>query len=367
MEIQKSKYNSLREWAKADVKAYRQANSMGLLRKVCKMFGWYIKDKRTSIRTKGLDYWTKERCIEDASKYNTKKEWCKKSSGVYKISAKNKWIDECCVNMIEIRKKKGYWTKERCIEDSKNYSTKKEWKNNNEGAYIRAIKFGWMNECISHMSLGLYKPSGYWTKEKCRENALTYSKKGVWMRKSSRSYAVARENGWIEEFSRHMETIHKPHGYWALERCKEDALIYKTRKEWMKNSNGYAMAQKNGWLEECTLHMKRTSKPNKYWTKERCIEDAQKYTIKFHWKKSRGAYASAEKNGWSEECTAHMEKGKKPNNYWTKERCIEDAQKYSSMSEWTKKNSSAINSARKNGWLDECIKHMQRRHYKIAA
>ena len=45
--------------------------------------------------------------------------------------------------------------------------------------------------------------------------------------------------------------------------------------------------------------------------------------------------------------------------YWTKERCDEDALKYNSRSEWNKNNSSAYSAAHKNGWLDECCKHME--------
>ena len=45
----------------------------------------------------------------------------------------------------------------------------------------------------------------------------------------------------------------------------------------------------------------------------------------------------------------------KPRYYWTKERCIEDAKKYSSRYEWQKKSGSAYLSAWKNGWVDECF------------
>ena len=50
---------------------------------------------------------------------------------------------------------------------------------------------------------------------------------------------------------------------------------------------------------------------------------------------------------------------RKPRNYWTKERCIEDAKQYETNSEWQKKSGSAYITAWVNKWLDECSKHMK--------
>ena len=53
-----------------------------------------------------------------------------------------------------------------------------------------------------------------------------------------------------------MIEIHKPNGYWTKEKCMEDALSYKTRFEWRKKSySSYTIAGKNGWKEECCKHM----------------------------------------------------------------------------------------------------------------
>jgi hypothetical protein len=53
-----------------------------------------------------------------------------------------------------------------------------------------------------------------------------------------------------------------------------------------------------------------------------------------------------------------MEEINRPNGYWTKERCLEEAKKYESKSEWLKKSVSSYGSAHKNGWLVECSSHM---------
>ena len=150
--------------------------------------------------------------------------------------------------------------------------------------------------------------------------------------------------------------------YWNnKERCIEDAKKYTTKTEWAKNnSSAYLSASKNGWMGECCEHMIELQKPSGYWTKELCIEDAKKYKSKGEWKKkSNSSYHSATKNGWIRECSEHMIEIKKPSGYWTKERCIEDAKKYSARFVWQKKSNSAYNSARINDWVDECCEHMK--------
>lgn len=53
-------------------------------------------------------------------------------------------------------------------------------------------------------------------------------------------------------------TIRKPSGYWNLENCKNDALLYVSKKQWEKASiSAYLAAHRNKWLEECCKHMIR--------------------------------------------------------------------------------------------------------------
>jgi len=48
------------------------------------------------------------------------------------------------------------------------------------------------------------KPKNYWTKERCREEALKHNGRREWYKNSSSSYFVARKNGWLDELSQHM-------------------------------------------------------------------------------------------------------------------------------------------------------------------
>ncbi|MBA6364968.1 GIY-YIG nuclease family protein, partial [Colwellia sp. BRX8-8] len=153
----------------------------------------------------------------------------------------------------------------------------------------------------------------------------------------------------------------KPNGYWTLEKCNEEAQKYNHKVHFLKSSaSAYRIAQRNGWLDDICRHMFRLIKPNFFWTKERCSKEALKYTSRneFHLKLD-AAYRTAQKKGWLEEICAHMEYVTLPRNYWNKERCAIEAGKYESRSQFEKGCSSAYASAQLNNWIDEVCSHMK--------
>ena len=100
-------------------------------------------------------------------------------------------------------------------------------------------------------------------------------------------------------------------------------------------------------------------KPKGYWTLKRCLEDAGRYSSRSEWRKnSGGGFNAASKNGWLDDCCGHMSRPKAHNLKWTFEKCLQDASQYSSRSEW-KQNSKGYDTASRNGWLEECCGHME--------
>ena len=346
--MEESKYKSLSAWKKAKPTAYAAAKKMSVIKDVCEKYGWEFKITKQN-------FWTKERCLEDALKYKKRSDWKKKSGGSFNSAMINKWLDECCSHMNEKKREfSGYWTKERCLEDALKYNVKTEWQNKSSGAYGSARKSKWLDKCCAHMKQS--KPHGYWTKERCKIDALKYNTKKDWGNNSGGAYSTAKKNKWFNECCAHMLKLVKPHGYWTLEHCKEDALKYKTRNDWNKLSHSaYSTARKNKWLEECCKHMTEIMKPRRYWTKKKCLEDALKYNLRTEWiKNSGGAYNVAKNNNWIEDCCSHM-KVKKSR---TLDECKLDALKYKGRREWQDKSNAIYNNACRNKWLDECCRHM---------
>ena len=101
-----------------------------------------------------------------------------------------------------------------------------------------------------------------------------------------------------------------PKGYWTLERCIEDAKQYKKLEDWSKaKPSGYSVARSKNWVAVCTPHMTdgRKISTKIIWTYEKCFELARQCHSRAEFKKKSGsAYLRARVNGWLEECCRHM-------------------------------------------------------------
>jgi len=240
--MEKSKYKSLNEWRESYPNAYFDAKKNGLLEKLCEDFGWTNK--------KPAGYWTKERCLEDSLKYKYKTEWFNANGSAYNASCKNGWLDECCAHMIETRIK---WTFELCKENALKFKKRNEWQKFVGSGYQFAKRRGWLDKCCAHMI------ERKWTLERCKKDSAKFKSRGEWCEKSV-VYKTAHRNGWLEECCAHMTELIKPRNYWTLELCKEDALKYNNRSEWQEKSGTYIAACRNGWIDECCKHMTKYAK-----------------------------------------------------------------------------------------------------------
>jgi superfamily II DNA or RNA helicase len=250
-------------------------------------------------------------------------------------------------------KPSGYWTFEKCMESASHFTKSGDWFKNDSGAYTAAIEKKWFNECTKHMTK-VRKPNGFWSLEKCKESALKYNTKNEWRLNDNKALNAALINGWYDECVKHMSEVHTS---WTKEKCIESAQKYNSKIEWLKNdANAYSAACRNNWLDECTSHMKKLTG---FWTLETCKESALKYnTIKDWSKNESGAYNKATKNGWIDECCGHMTRlNRKP---YTKEECIENAKNYTKLFDWRKENGNLYAAVLTNGWLEECTSHMTR-------
>ncbi len=75
-------------------------------------------------------YWTKNRCIKEALKYDTRCAFQKGSSGAYNAAFVHGWLDEVCSHMKIL---KTHYSKEEGAGEASKYETKTEFA---EKAYI---------------------------------------------------------------------------------------------------------------------------------------------------------------------------------------------------------------------------------------
>jgi hypothetical protein len=151
----------------------------------------------------------------------------------------------------------------------------------------------------------------------------------------------------------------KEYGYWTLKRCKADAKKYSSRAQWQKKSkSAYTAALRNSWVDSCTSHMKKAHRefPANFWTKKTCALDARQFDSKKDWEtESQGAYLAAIRNGWFEDCTRHMPARK---TKLTLDFCVIEAKKYTSRIEWKRGSNTSYQKALKSKWMDLCCAHM---------
>lgn len=423
------KYKTKTEWSN---------NSSGY--QASRKKGWLDQcTKHMEAANKPTGYWTKARCLETAKQFNTITEWSKAHSGANKAASQNGWKEECVEHMFFKFRPDEYWTLEKCKESARKYKTRTHWLKNESSPYNKARKKKWMDKCCGHMPPGKIP----WTKSECILDAKKYQTKGAWKKASPSKYSLAWRRGWLKGCAEHMTTISLK---WTFEKCLKEARRFKSKTSWIRNSRGgYKGAVVRGWLEPCSRHMKQDTKGRrraiywfiddvknyayagltsrlkkriaehlkekpellkslksgnlifgesgeyyseklaqqyeneliqyfttkgyrilnkraagslgrrvKYWTLERCKKDALNYETKNQWHENSSGCESARLNGFFDQCVGHM----KVQFVWTRELCLAEANKYTRVKDWVKNAESSYQAARRKGWLIECKKHM---------
>lgn len=352
---------------------------------------------------KNPNYWTFDRCFEDASKCQNMREWRKRYPLSYnKVKGRApQWLEKLTAHFDGPPE----WTKEECLMSLKEYSSLSRWRKKNWSMSVYAERRGWIPFLLKKSGIEVIRP---WTDERIRAEIKGFKTLNEWRKKSPNSYGSVMKRGIVHKFGLKNKSrptkreifaeclkynqiqdwkykSHQTYGeaiklgilsqcrqkmgikeripqsYWNFDRCKVEALKFKSRSQWINESQGsYSAATKNGWIENVTKHMLSTTEliniKRLKWTKDKCKMSAREYTQISHWKKENpGAYSSARSNGWLKECTSHM---KVILGYWTKERCIEDAKKYTRKGKWHKESAGAFRAALNNGWFKECTSHM---------
>ena len=336
--------------------------------------------------------WTKEKCEKESKKYNTKKEFNELCNGAYQKSYREKWLNEICSHMTLYSNPKNYWTKEKCQEDAIKYKSRSEFQKNSTTSYQKSLREGWIDEICSHM---IYIGNRY---KRCiyayefEDNhvyvGLTYNlnernsdhlckiNSQVYKHKEKTKFApklvqltdyIDVENAKIKE-GEYVEK-YKSEGWnilnkaktgnvggskiikYTKEICLEISLKYNKLLDFRKEEqNIYRTCIKQGWLDEISTHMEKSEKWNSI---EKCNVESLKYDIKSHFKKlCSGAYDACLRNGWIDIVCSHM--NIKKHGYWNDyEKCKNESLKYNKVSHFKKNSSGAYDSCLRNGWIND--------------
>ena len=292
-------------------------------------------------------YWDYDHCFEAAKECKARTEFYKKYPTAYINARKSGWLKDYI--WFEPR---FLWDYDKCYEEAKKYKTRSEFMAKASGAYAKAKDNGWLKDYTWFIEK--CKPSGYWTYENCYEEAKKYKSKISFKKGCPGAYNVSYKNKWIDDytwFERPVSCRKK----WYRENCYEEAKRYKTRTDFQYGSCGaYKVAKNNGWLDDYTWFIEKY-KPNGYWDNyEKCYEEAKRYKTRTDFEYgSHSAYKVANKNGWLKDYTWFIEKCK-PNGYWDNyDNCYNEALNYKTKADFQRGCGAAYTSARKNKWLND--------------
>lgn len=342
------------------------------------------------------NYWNKEKCQEEAKKYNSRVEFQFGSKSAYSFSRKNGWLDFVCTHMERKQNPKNYWTKERCAGEAIKYSSRKKFATNSNSAYQSAKKNGWLDEICEHIPKKEIKPNGYWTIERCISEAQKYKNRKEFIKNSYSAYQISLRNGWIDIVCKNLPGW-MPKGYWTKEKCKEEAAKYKTRVDFeLGSSSACQISRRNNWIDEICSHMEILG--TKY---KRCIyamefddnhvyigltynlnerfrnhikdEKRNRSSVIKHIKKTGLVPVIKQVTEYIDVKEAKLMEEEKKNEYlengwnilnkakcgaigsntlfWTLDKCIDEAKNHENLKSFRKNKSGAYGSARRNGWL----------------
>jgi hypothetical protein len=237
---------------------------------------------------KSKNYWTKEKCQEEALKYENRSDYCKKSSGSYSKAWEKGWLNDICVHMLSVGNKY-----KKCIYAYEFLDTKT--------AYI-GLTYKLNERDNQHKKIG---PVFIYSQNNKITNFIQLTEYiDVDDAKVKEEFFINKYlmNDWQVLNTAKAGAIGGGIRKWSFEKCVLDAKKYDNKTDYRENSKGYRAALRNKWLDmiytECGFELFK-SKPFKYWTKERCLLESEMYnTATDFYKKSRVAYSVSQRHNW---------------------------------------------------------------------
>lgn len=356
----------------------------------------------TNIKTKK---WTKETLTELALQYDTLIEFYRNNRVAHSVAVSMGIKDEICFHMIKnfrvLKPTKYPEDNDFLFEEASKYNTKKEFKLNNSKLYRVSYRrellpimfpndnsnyfrdvyvFLFHNTNVAYIGLTCNIKERYKTHN-------THNKSPVYdyVQRTNEPFefkiltnsalpsqeAANKEREYIREYSLNGWSLlnsNKGGGLggsptWDYNKLKDAALMYQTKVDFRKyNYGAYSTANRLGIMDDITGHMIKLY-PN--WTDDELFDEGSKYSTRGEFReKSNNAYNQSIRRGILDEVCSHMTS---PYVKWSFELLREEALKYNTKSEFQKNCPGGYCSASDRGILDEICSHMKKmiNHWSI--
>lgn len=252
----------------------------------------------------------------------------------------------------------GCWVEERVKKEALLYSSRSEFKRRSGGAFNAAKRLKILDDVCSHMKRVNNPPSIY-TEVYLANIALKYTSKKDFRKNDLAAWKAAYRRGLVPLVCSHMEELCKPTNFWNYEECKKEVSNYKTLKELYQNNPTVHKKIINENWSDLLFHLKRNKASNGTWCDYSNIrEEALKYKSRSEFKKnSNGAYSGARKLNVLDDVCSHMEPLR--DNYKHIKDCARVALNFNNRVVFREEEPACYDYAQKRGWLDEICEHME--------
>lgn len=194
-----------------------------------------------------------------------------------------------------------------------------------------------------------------------RTTSLAYDNVMEWKRDFTADYNYAKNNCRLTECTKHMRfPTQKVFRSYVLKRCDK----YDTFNEFKVGEKEiYKLICSEGLVKVCKKIFIEKNRPHVY-TKEECLSKASLCKTRSDWQRGNiNYYKAALRNGWNDDCIKHLPKYTSKNGC-TKEEARIEALKYDRRSDWQFGCGRTYQAAFKHGWLEELCGHMKPSHKK---
>ena len=279
--------------------------------------------------------------FKKAKNYNSRSQFKKECGKEYRLLNKCGLYTEACSHMPKVnRENNRKWTYDLCKKISEKYTSKKEFQENDRGAYRASFKQGWLEEFTKNYRVigHKYKRCLYVFEfsDKSAYIGLTYDvKKRFWQHHHEQNSKVYKK----------IKEINEEPTFKQITGLLEYDIVGKKEQETIETYRN------NGWL---ILNEKKGGSlgglSSEKWDKKSCLEEAKKYkSVTNLYRCNNSCYMYAKKNGFLDEIFDLL--GRFAHKKWTYEDALNEAKKYKTISEFISSNEGCYQVCCKRGWI----------------
>ena len=253
----------------------------------------------------------------------------------------------------EIKKPNGYWTRERCEEEARKYKTKGDFLRGCGAAHSASVRNGWLDEFVwlADQRIDIIKGKIYSVCVYIFEETKTAYVGRTLMRrqkKRDKEHIFNLDNDNVTRYAKKHHIPVPPMIIIESNLTLEEGLDREDYwRKWYED-HGYTMLNRLATgIGKGSLGGISHGK----WNRKTCYKEAKKYKSAHEFEKANGsAYAAARRNGWIKDYT-WFDVLWEPK--WDKESCYKEAMKYKTRGKFQKESPSAYNKSIRRGWIEE--------------